>query len=177
MATLDRVKQYADQLLVCLEQQFNLLPAEVRPAFYEHVAGTIFIEDMDPFSGVDKCCSGTGWVRVGDTFPSRNFPDPDLFEAGSCDPQGWAQLIDVGVARCYPGSGDVQGPSEADHLAARDQDLLDLMTIKKAICCWAELMIPKRNLYQVTGVVVTPLSGTCISRIANLAVSVGPCRC
>lgn len=177
MATLDRVKQYADQLLVCLEQEFNLQPEEVRPGNYEHVAGTIFIEDMDPFSGEDKCCEGTGWVRVGDTFPSRDFPEPDVFEAGSCDPQGWAQLIDVGVARCVPGSGDPEGPTEADWLAARNQDLLDLMVIKKAICCWAKQMIPKGNLYQVTGIAVTPLSGTCISRIASIAVSVGPCRC
>jgi hypothetical protein len=177
MATLDRVKQYADQLLVCLEEEFNLQPIEVRPGNYEHVAGTIFIEDMNPFSGEDKCCEGTGWVRVGDTYPSRNFPDADLFEANACDPLGWAQLIDVGVARCYPGSGDVEGPSGADHLAARNQDLLDLMIIKKAICCWAKQLVPKGTSYQVTGIAVTPLSGTCISRVASLVVSVGPCRC
>lgn len=177
MATLDRVKQYADQLLVCLEDEFNLLPAEVRPANYEHVAGTLFVEDIDPFFGRDKCCEGTGWVRVGETFPSRNFPDPDIFDSGACDPQGWAQVIDVGVARCYPGYGNPQGPTEAQHLAARDQDLLDLMTLKKAICCWAEGMIPKRNSYQITGITVTGPSGVCISRIAQLVVAIGRCDC
>lgn len=176
MATLDRVKQYADQLLVCLEEEFGLLPVEVRPGNYEHVAGTLFVEDIDPFfGGRDKCCIGTGWVRVGDTFPSRNFPEPDTLESGPCDPQGWAQILDVGVARCHPGYGNPQGPTEADLLAARDQDLLDLMTIKKAICCWAAGMVPKNNLYQVSGITVVGPSGACLSRVAQLVVSIGKC--
>lgn len=177
MATLDRVDQYASQLLACLEEQFNLLPAAVRPMHYEKIAGTIFIEDMDPFSSEDKCCQGTGWVRIGDTFPSRSFPDPDIFDSGACDPQGWAQVIDLGVARCYPGSGEIEGPSVSDHQAAVAQDVLDLRTIKKAICCWAKIMIPKRNSYQITSISVTPLSGTCISRIAQVVVAVGRCDC
>lgn len=177
MATLDRVKQYADQLLDCLRDEFNLLPSAVRPGNYEHVAGTLFVEDIDPFfGGRDKCCIGTGWVRVGDTFPSRNFPEPDVFESGACDPQGWAQVIDVGVARCYPGYGNPGGPTQAQHLAARDQDLLDLMTIKKAICCWGAGMVPKRNGYQVSSISVTG-PGVCISRIAQLTVAVGRCDC
>jgi hypothetical protein len=177
MATLDRVDQYATQLLDCLEEQFLLLPAGVRPNFYEKVAGTIFIEDMDPFSSDDKCCQGTGWVRVGDTYPSRSFPEPDPFDSGNCDPQGWAQAIDLGVARCYPGSGDVEGPSVAEHEAAVAQDLLDLRTLKKAICCWAKIVVPKHMPYQITSISVTPLSGTCISRIASLIVAVGRCDC
>jgi hypothetical protein len=177
VTTLDRVKQYADQLLVCLGDQFNLLPAAIRPGNYEHVAGTLFVEDIDPFFGADKCCEGTGWVRVGETYPSRNFPDPDPFDSGSCDPQGWAQVIDVGVARCYPGYGSPSGPTAAQHLAARDQDLIDLMTLKKAICCWAAVMVPKRNNYQITGIAVTGPSGACISRIASLLVQVGRCDC
>lgn len=175
MATLDRVKQYADDLLLCLEEEFNLQPAEVRPAFYETVAGTVFIEDIDPFFGEDKCCDGTGWVRIGDTFPSRNFPEPDPFEAGACDPQQWAQIIDVGVARCYPGYGDPSGPTADDHAATYAQDALDLRVIKKAICCWANRMIPKRNSYQITGISVTGPSGVCMSRIAQIVVAVGRC--
>lgn len=175
MATLDRVKVYADQLLECLEEEFNLQPAEVRPGFYEHIAGTQFVEDIDPFFGRDKCCSGTGWVRVGDTYPSRNFPEPDAFESGSCDPQGWAQVIDVGVARCYPGYGNPAGPTAADHQAAYEQDLLDLRIIKKAICCWAAAMVPKRNSYQITAVSIAGPGGVCVSRIAQLVVAVGRC--
>ncbi len=175
MATLDRVVVYANQLLECLESEFNLQPAAVRPSSYEHVAGTLFVEDIDPFFGADKCCAGTGWVRLGSTFPSRNFPEPDVFESGDCDPQGWAQLLDVGVARCYPGYGNPAGPTSADHAAAYAQDALDLRVIKKAICCWAAAMIPKRNSYQITDISVTGAGGVCISRIASLAVSVGRC--
>lgn len=175
MATLDRVKTYADDLLLCLQEEFNLQPPEVRPGNYEKIAGIFFVEDIDPFFGVDKCCIGTGWVRVGDTFPSRNFPEPDSFESGDCDPQGWAQVIDVGVARCYPGYGDPGGPTEANHLAAYEQDLLDLRILKKAICCWAARMVPRRNGYQISGISVTGPSGVCISRQASLIVAVGRC--
>lgn len=49
------------------------------------------------------------------------------------------------------------------------------MTIKKAICCWAAGMVPKNNLYQVSGITVVGPSGACLSRVAQLVVSIGKC--
>lgn len=173
--SIDRVEDYANLLQTCLEAQYNLLPAAVRPANYLQIAGTYFIEDMDPFGG-NLCCDGTGWVRTGDTYTSREFPEPsELLAGNSCDPLGWAQQYDIGVARCYPGSGEIDMISKAEHLAASELDRLDLRTIKKALCCFADNMLPVGNLYQITGIAVSPLSGTCISRIASIVVSLGRC--
>lgn len=169
---------YSDALLQCLQDQFDLLPAAVRPSHYDKIAGTFFVEDIDPFFGEDKCCAGTGWVRVGDTYPTNDFPEPvTAIKANSCAPAAWALSLDVGVARCYPGYGEVEGPSAADHAAARAADLLDLQTLKKAICCWGKTLRPKGTVYQVTGIVVTGPSGVCLSRIASILVQTPKCSC
>jgi hypothetical protein len=171
--------EIAASLLDCLRDQFNLLPAEMRPGKYRQVAGTLFIEDIDPTTGLDVCCPGTGWVRLGDKYPSsQEFPEPDEFiKANACMPVAWAQSIDVGVARCYPGYGNESGPSQDDHAAASALDIVDLQTIEKALCCWAKTLVPKGTLYQVTGIAVAGPEGICISRIANIIVQVGVCRC
>ncbi len=167
---------FSDSLLACLRSEFDLLPAAVRPGNYDKIAGTFFVEDIDPFFGKDKCCQGTGWVRVGDKYPTNEFPEPIRYvQANSCAPPKWVLNLDVGVARCYPGYGNVQGPTDADHEAARAMDLLDLQTIEKAICCWAKTLRPKGTLYQVTGIVVTGPGGACISRIANILVEIPKC--
>lgn len=167
---------YSNALLQCLEDQYNLLPAAVRPASYEKIAGMFFVVDIDPPFGRDKCCAGTGWVRVGDTYPTDGSLEPiESIKANACLPVSWAVSLDVGVARCYPGYGKVQAPTDADHRAARALDLLDLQTIEKAICCWAKTLRPKGTLYQVTGIAVNGPAGVCISRIANIIVQTGKC--
>lgn len=167
---------YSDALLQCLRDQYSLLPAAVRPGNYDKIAGTFFVEDIDPMFGKDKCCQGAGWVRVGDSFPTDGSLEPiESIKANACLPVTWALNLDVGVARCYPGYGNVQGPTDADHLAARAMDLLDLQTIEKAICCWARTLRPKGTLYQVTGIAVTGPAGACISRIASILVQTGRC--
>ncbi len=168
---------FSDSLLACLTSQFNLLPAAVRPGNYDKIAGTFFVEDIDPFFGKDKCCQGTGWVRVGDLYPTMEFPEPIRgVQAGSCLPPKWVLALDVGVARCYPGYGNPKGPSDADHAAARAMDLLDLQTIQCAIACWAKTLRPKGTAYVVSGIIVTGPGGACISRIGSILVEVSkPC--
>lgn len=171
-------ERYSDSLLACLQSEFNLLPAAVRPGNYDKIAGTFFVEDIDPFFGADKCCQGTGWVRVGDVFPSDNFPEPlTAMKSNSCSPPFWVLALDVGVARCYPGYGEVEGPSDADHAAARAQDLLDLKTIERAICCWAKTLRPKGTMYSVSGIIVTGPGGACLSRVASILVQVPKSCC
>ena len=167
---------FSDALLQCLQDQYALLPAAVRPAHYDKIAGTFFVEDIDPFFGVDKCCAGTGWVRVGDSYPTMEFPEPIRAAQGNgCLPPKWVLALDVGVARCYPGYGEASGPTQAQHAEARATDLLDLKTIELAICRWARTLRPKGTRFQVTGIAVTGPGGACISRIASILVEVSKC--
>lgn len=169
---------YSNNLLQCLRDQYNLLPAAVRPANYDKIAGISFIEDIDPTFGEDKCCAGTGWVRVGDAYPTQDFPEPiQLIRADSCAPPAWALSLEVGVARCYPGYNELSGPTAAQHEAARALDLLDLQTIEKAICCWGKTLRPRGTLYQVVGIAVAGPAGVCISRAASILVQTGKCAC
>jgi hypothetical protein len=169
---------YSDSLLACLQAEYALLPVAVRPKNYTKIAGTFFVEDIDPFFGKDLCCEGTGWVRVGDSYPTDDFPEPMRFiKANSCAPPAWALNLDLGIARCYPGYGNPKGPTVDDHAAARAMDLLDLQTLERAICCWGKTLRPKGTLYRVQGIVVTGPGGVCVSRIASIIVQTPKCAC
>lgn len=124
----------ANALLDCLETEVNLNPNPV--AEYCLRAGPTVIHDVDGNTGVDKvCCPGLGYVRVGRVYPSTNFPEPDL-RNDKCMSLSRALELTVGVVRCVPGMGTLEGPSCADWTTAAVRDANDLDALFQAVCCW-----------------------------------------
>lgn len=159
----------AQSMLDCLRTQALANPNP--PANFCLRAGEEATEDIDPL--VDQCCEGLGWVRLGDTFPSSNNLEPDAVTI-KCLPVGWAQVLEVGIMRCYPGSTQVSMPSCADHTNASINDANDIQAIKSAICCWGETL-RKGTVWTVQSIIVNGPRGGCISRVATLLIQVGKC--
>lgn len=159
----------AQSLLDCLRTQALLNPNP--PSSFCLRAGEEVTEDIDPVT--DLCCEGLGWVRLGDTFPSSNFPEPDQVTV-KCLPVAWAQTLEVGIMRCYPGSTQVAMPTCDNHTSALINDANDVDAIKKALCCWGPTL-RKGALWTVQSIVVNGPRGGCISRVATLLVQIGKC--
>lgn len=169
----------ANLLLDCLQEQF-VAPLDGLPVPGDFClrAGQEIAEDIDPFIGVDKCCVGLGWVRIGDSYPSSNFPEPDPVTV-KCFPTSYAQAYEVGILGCYPGSGEASGPSCVDHTAAAIADTQRIRVLRQVACCFGDALNanPKTRgrLWTVVGLGVQGPRGTCISRVMSVLVSVPKC--
>lgn len=173
--TDDPVYRAASTLLDCLNDQFPDSELST-PGNFCFRAGEEISEDIDPITGEDLCCEGLGWVRVGDTFPSSNFPEPDPITI-KCFPVGWGQILEVGLLGCYKPGGT---PAMADCAQHTEQGVLDmarLRVIKNALCCFGNSdFIKKRGrLWTVTSIAVSGPRGNCISRVAQIVVQIPKC--
>lgn len=173
----DKVWTIANMLLDCLQEQFltdvDGLPT---PAEFCLLAGEQMVEDIDPITGRDRCCEGMGWVRIGDAFPSSNFPEPDPVTA-KCLPTSWAQNYEIGLLGCYTRGGDPSMQTCPQLTANAAADSARLMVIKKAICCFGTALNKdtRGRLWTTLGVDVSGPRGTCISRVGSLLVSTPTC--
>lgn len=175
----DPVFRYGGILLDCLNEQF-LTPqfeALAAPGEFCMIAGEQMSEDIDPLNGEDTCCTGRGWVRIGETFPSSNFPTQD--SPGLKCPTGWAQRYEVGLLGCYHPGGD---PAAATCVQHTQQSLIDserLWALKLTACCFGAALEanPKSRgkLWGVESIVVSGPRGNCISRVMSVLVSIGKC--
>lgn len=169
----------ANLLLDCLNEQFELpIDGLDTPGLFCLRAGQEIAEDIDPFIGLDQCCSGLGWVRIGDSYPSSNFPEPDPVTV-KCFPTSYAQAYEVGLLGCYPGSGDPEMQDCTDHTTAAIADTQRIRVLRQVACCFGDALnanpLTKGRLWTITGIGVQGPRGTCISRVMQVLVAVPKC--
>lgn len=168
----------ANLLLDCLQQQF-LLPIDglndIPADRFCLIPGTEIAEDIDPFTGVDDCCTGLGWVRIGDTYPSSNFPEPDEVTV-KCFPVGWAQVYEVGLLGCY-NSSEYQNCTSRTAYAIADAQRIKVL--KQAACCFGQALTQNQRtrsrLWAVNSISVQGPRGNCISRVMSISAQLPPC--
>jgi hypothetical protein len=163
----------ANSLLACLEAEF--VGVSGKPKNFALRAGEAISEDIDPIVGRDLCCEGLGWVRMGSTYPSSNFPEPDAaLKRNGCLPTGWAQELEVGILRCYVPGGMPEMATPAQHTTAATNYAEDMVRLKNAICCW-EKTLPKGRLYQVISISPVGPHSNCIQTTGLIQVHVPRC--
>lgn len=163
------------RLLDCLEAQY---PAQgTAPNNFclrAGESGTV-VEDLDPFSNMDMCCQGLGWVRLGGSYPSSNFPEPDtLGKTGSCEPLGWATELEIGLMRCYVPGTNPAVPTCPQHTQAAVNYATDLCTIMKALECFTS-GLPKGKLWQISGVGPSGPRVNCIETVGTILIGTKKC--
>jgi hypothetical protein len=175
---VDPLLALGTSLLACLQQQY---PAQgTAPGDFCLRAGEdgSIVEDIDPWTGEDLCCSGLGFVRLGRSYPSSsNFPEPDsVLKRGSCYPVSWASELQVGILRCYHPGGLDRTATCPEHTQAATNYATDMYTLKCAMACWVQ-GLPKGRLYQVVDVGPSGPRGNCIQTIMNIIVQTPNCPC
>ena len=171
----DPVYNMASVLLDCLNAQFP--DADIpTPQNFCLRAGEEISEDIDPIIGADLCCEGLGWVRVGDTYPSSNFPDPDPVTA-KCFPIAYAQTFEIGLLGCYHPGGMPEMANCQQHTAQAVYDMARLRIIKQALCCFGDDPVVKKRgrLWTIPGIAVSGPRGNCISRVGSIIVQLPKC--
>lgn len=175
MALIDPIFDKATALLACLEEQY---PGQgTPPANFCLRAGenATVVEDLDPFTQEDLCCQGLGWVRMGLSVPSSNFPEPDTaLKKHSCLPVGWATELEVGILRCYVPGVQPGMATCPQHTQAATNYATDMRTIKQAICCWVKTL-PKGALYEIIGIGPSGPRTNCIMTVGQLVVRTARC--
>jgi hypothetical protein len=173
----DPTWKIANMFMVCLQEQFPHagLPT---PGNFCMIAGEAISEDIDPIVGTDLCCEGMGWVRIGDRYPSSNFPAPDPVLKG-CLPVAWAQPMDIGLLGCYQPGGEPHMASCEEKTEQAVFDLERLNVLNQVACCFQDKLKDDPNmrgkLWTVTGLTVSGPRGNCISRIMSVVVQIGKC--
>lgn len=165
----------ANALLDCLttELALNIDP----PANACLQVANQVIHDVDAGVSGDKvCCPGLNYVRIGQVFPSTNFPEPDT-RNDKCLSLSRAAEFTAGVIRCIPGMGSVGGPSCADWELAALHDANDIDALYKAVCCFTETtefraVRGRRWAVQTSTVEQT---ADCIERMLLITVEVRKC--
>jgi hypothetical protein len=163
--------QMANLLLDCLQEAF-LTPVDDYPTpgnFCLRSSESPITDDMDPLTGGDLCCEGLAWVRIGDTYPSSNFPEPDSTTKG-CFPTSWALTLEAGLLRCYHPGGEPGMASCADHTDNAIQDSIAINILKNAACCWGQKLkaIAPSRLWAVQGIVINGPRSNCIDRTMTI---------
>lgn len=166
-------------LLECLQEQFTVPNPDLpTPGQFCMIAGEEITEDIDPIVGTDLCCEGLGWVRIGNTVPSSNFPNPDPV-LKSCLPTGWAQEYDIGLLGCYNPGATPEMATCAEHNVQAMRDYERIMALKGVACCFQERLRqdPKTRgrLWNVVGLRVEGPRSNCISRVMSITVNIGKC--
>lgn len=163
----------AQSLLQCLEDQY---PAQgVPPGSFCLRAGEQVSEDIDPFNNNDLCCTGLGWVRLGATIPSSNFPEPDtVIKQNGCWPVAWATELEIGLLRCYVPGTTASIPTCPQHTQAAINYATDVCTIMKALECWGN-RLPRGKLYQIQGIGPSGPRTNCIMTVGTVLVQSKKC--
>lgn len=173
----DPVYDTASLLLDCLQEQFAVPnPNLATPGLFSLQAGEQISEDIDPIIGEDLCCTGFGWVRIGDAYPSSNFPTADSV-TNKCFPVAWAQEFEVGLLGCWVPGSEPMMATPAQRAKAALEDAERLRMLKLTACCYGNnTQVRQRGrLWTITGISVSGPRGNCISRVMNLLIQLPKC--
>lgn len=165
----------ANAFLDCLTTELALNPDPPANACLQ-VANQV-IHDVNAQISTDKvCCPGTNYVRIGQVYPSTDFPAPDT-RNDKCLSLSRAVEFTAGVIRCIPGMGTPAGPTCADWTAAAVRDANDIDALYKAVCCFTETaefrkMRGRRWAVQTS---TSEQTADCIERVLVLLIEVRKC--
>jgi hypothetical protein len=165
----------ANALLDCLttELALNVDP----PASACLRVGNQVIHDVDAAASLDKvCCPGFNYVRVGQVYPSTDFPQPDV-RNDKCLSLARAVEFTAGVVRCVPGMGSAAGPTCPDWTLAALHDANDIDALFKAVCCFTDTTEFKRMKGRRWAIQTSTVEQTadCVERMLLLTVEVRKC--
>lgn len=165
----------AQALLDCLTTELALNPNPPASACLR--AGNLVIHDVDGEVSADKvCCPGLNYVRIGQVFPSTDFPQPDV-RNDKCLSLSRAVEFTAGVVRCVPGMGTPAGPDCTDWTSAATHDANDIDALYKATCCFTETTAFKAMRGRRWAVQTSTVEQTadCIERMLLILVEVRRC--
>ena len=170
--------RWASVLLDCLQGVFvNGVVDYATPAnFCMRANEAPITDDLDPITGEDLCCDGLGWVRIGNTYPSSTFPEPDT-DGIHCFPTGWALELEVGLLRCYVPAGQEHMATCEQHTDNAIADAMAIRILPEVACCFGrefERQRPGRPWF-VQGITVNGPRGNCIDRTMNILISTPKC--
>jgi hypothetical protein len=123
----------------------------------------------------DECCEGLGWVRNVTTFPSVNFPVPDV-EATACGPSAWALVLEIGIARCAPVPPAEDIPSADEWNATTEAVMADMAAVIRAVRVFKELSDYEDSLWLVGAWLPLTTEGGCVGGSMQVTISVLPCQ-
>lgn len=165
----------ANAFLDCLTTELALNPDPPANACLQ-VANQV-IHDVDAGISLDKvCCPGLNYVRVGQVFPSTDFPTPDP-RNDKCLSLSRAVEFTAGVIRCIPGMGTTHGPTCADWTTAATHDANDIDALYKAVCCFTESAAFRQMRGRRWAVQTSTVEQTadCVERMLVILVEVRKC--
>lgn len=173
------------RLLACLQVACEDSPTGAGPSQFTLMAGEQVLVDAGP--ALDYCCMdstgiGTGGlavVRFAQSYPMGYgpFPQPDT-GVEPCGATNYAMILEASIWRCYP-SGDSAGnpPPLADINAFAVQELADVATLYRALCCFKTQQAQSKMGEATMGGIVSPVgpAGGCHGLAIQITTSVTGC--
>ncbi len=175
----------ADQLLLCLSQAVTGGPNPPQELCLR--VGSQIAHDMSQWE--DLCCHGLGYVSLGDTFPTGNFPEQDIVRQANavCAPPSWAQAFKIGIIRCVPVTSDAGDstfppPTCAQWTAAAYHNMYDTAALRRTVCCFRNWLQVQTGFFMGMSVVIerqiqVDPNGGCVERYVTVTVQFPLCEC
>lgn len=165
-------------LLGCFRTQLNRLTKV--PATIGLRAGNA-VDALIGLDGTDECLCGVAWVRIsGGPFPSwEGFPAPTTTPM-RCPPFAYGVELELGVVRCAPWEGEIQGVPSQEQWDTLAIDLAnDDRAMRSAIrCCFPMAPspeVPYAPIIYVMGTYVPrAVTGGCAGGTRTVTVQVIP---
>lgn len=169
----------AEALLSCLSVAVSGVPGT--PQHIAYRVGTEIAADTG--QTIDICCEGLAYVALGDIWPSKGFPDPDIAPQANvpCAPPGWGVAFKVGIIRCVP-TGDVEPPTDTEWATAFTQNLWDAQALRRTECCFRNWVRSREDALLGMSIVMGnqiqgPVQGGCIERFFMISAQFPNCDC
>jgi|SRR5262245_23185955 len=177
--TVDLVPQVAGLMLDCLCSITSANPNPPGQCCLR--VGTQVAHDADLFT--DLCCEGLAYVRLGQIFPTTNFPNPDTVHqaVSGCGIVSWGVEFEAGIIRCVPVGTDDQMPTCEEWTAAAGQNFYDAQALRQVGCCLGEGLATIDAMIGMS-IVVGPQTqgdplGGCVQRSVIITVQIPNCDC
>lgn len=152
---------YAQLLLDCLCNELSQTPDPITTCCLRTGA----------LSGIgsELCACGMAWVRIGNIFPTTQFPAQDA-TAQQCGAVSNVLELEMGVSRCRP-SGDAMNAVDCATETALAVTLAnDREAMRQALCCAVASL--ERDDWVDLGSAPLEAQGSCIGVVQNLVVQI-----
>lgn len=126
------------------------------PLHFSLRIGEEIAQDLSQYD--DLCCEGLAYVKIMNTYPSDNFPEPnDTYTP--CGANQWAVDLELGVLRCAPVGTIDYVPTDADWTAAVEQVAHDQAALRQAVACFRDQLEPGTPWIPRAGTSISPQGG------------------
>lgn len=146
--------ELGNALLDCLTVALQEHP--VPPANYCLRVGEEVRQDLSIFE--DECCDGLAYVKVNQSYPSANFPEP-LEDPTNCATNEYALDLEMGIFRCAP-TGDEQHVATCEQWTSTAEIVAyDHAAMRRAVACFRGARGPGEYALQRAWVPLGPQGG------------------